>query len=132
MSILSNPEPSTLTLKLAQRKCKTIRWNMLSHKNWLKELREMLDESHKRLRPWIFEDRRFDHAYIAIPIEPPTHEIKIQGPASDKTFEWDLIRDYTVERDNQFRLYDDVYVIKHNIIYELSDEEYQEIINVIY
>ena len=129
MSILSNPEPSTLALKLAQRK-HAVSWNMLMHRNWLKELLELLDETHTRLHPWIFEDRRFDHAYIAVPNAIGEFEIRIQGPASDKTLEWNTIRGLTAERDNQFRLYDDVNVIKYNIIYELSDEEYQEIISV--
>lgn len=131
MSILGNPEPSLLLMKIIQGKQIHSDRSLEQYIKWLKELKELLDGSHKKLRPWIWTDHKLDQAYIAVPNYPSDYELKFQGPCEMKSIVWDVIRGYHTERVRRVRMYNDMNIPAENTLYELSDKEYQEIIDTI-
>lgn len=131
MSILNNPEPSQLLVKISQGKQIHQTRSLEQYIQWLKELKNLLDNSHKKLRPWIWDDRKMEYAYIAVPNDSFDYELKIQGPCEFKIMAWDVIRGDWSKRNRQVRIYDDMVIPAQNTLYELTTEEYKELLDTI-
>ena len=131
MGVLNNPEPSQLMVKIVQGKQIFSNHSLEQYIQWHQGLQCLLDSNNKKLKPWVWEDRKFDRAYIALPNYPSDYELKIQGPGETFWIAWDVIRGYWAKRNRQLRMYDDMVIPKQNTLYELSDEEYRELIEII-
>ena len=130
MGILNDPGPSPLLAKVAHgiqigathSLEEYIKW----HEGWT-----VLLSGYRKVNPFAPDGQR-DRSYIAIPNYPDKYEeVIIQGPNTPELFKWYVIDNQYAKRVYFQRIYQDHSVLRQYTIYEISNEEYNEIISML-